>query len=184
MSHIQAKEATVKDATELNKVLKIAKDKNKGITFPNLDMNTVRIRDYADAGFAANEFQTSQLGTVIVLIDEKIMHIYIYIYIYILNSASWKSRRVVLSPLAAEVYASTAYHDYCFTLAHELNRILGRKISIYLLTDSKSIFNTITKLTNFSEKPLVMILLLSDNRANPENLKTSDIFVESLNLLN
>ena len=140
--HIHAKESTVKDATELNKVLQTAKDKIKGISFPNLDMSAVCIRGYADAGFATNEDQTSQLGMVIELMDGKNN-------VCILHYASWKSNRVVRSPLAAEVYGLTAFHDYCFTLVHELNRMLGGKIPTYLLTDSISIFDTITNLTNF-----------------------------------
>ena len=62
LSHIQVKQSNLKDATELNKALQIAKDKNKGIAFPNLDMNIVCIRGYTDAGFALNEDQKSQLG--------------------------------------------------------------------------------------------------------------------------
>ncbi len=117
--------------------------------FPKLDTGTISIRGYADAGFGSNEDLTSQLSTVIVLTDNDNNAI-------IIHYVSWKSRRVVRSPLAAEVYALSACHDYCMALAHHISTMIGKKIPVYLMTDSKSIFDTITKLSNVSEKRLTI----------------------------
>ena len=47
-------------------------------------------------------------------------------------------------------------HDYCQVLAHDLESITGRKFPVHLMTDSKSIFDTITKLSGVSEKRLMI----------------------------
>ena len=74
----------------------------------------------------------------------------------IIHCASWKIRRVVRSPLAAEVCALTDCFYFCFTLSYDISKMLGKKILIYLLTDSKLIFDTVTKLSNVSEKRLMV----------------------------
>ncbi len=71
---------------------------------------------------------------------------------YLIHYASWKSRRVIRSVLAAENYAFVACEDFCQILAHDLGKIVGRKFPILLMTDSKSVFDTITKLSSASVK--------------------------------
>ncbi len=67
-----------------------------------------------------------------------------------------KSRRAVRSILAAEVYAVSEFHGYCYTLAYELCAIHGRKILIYLITDAKLIFDKITEHSGMNEKRLMI----------------------------
>ncbi len=76
--------------------------------FPKLDIDTLQVRGYADASFANNADNTSQLGMVIVLADGKGNACLIH-YAY------WKSRRVTRSVLSAEVYALSACFDYAYT---------------------------------------------------------------------
>ncbi len=125
--------------------------KSFGILFPKLDQESTSIKGYSDAGFATNKDLTSRLGMVVVLLDK-------FENAAIMHYSSWKSRRVVRSILAAEVYALSACHDFCQILSHDLSRITGKKFEIYLRTDAKSIFDTITKLSTVSEKrPLIDI---------------------------
>eukprot|EP00171_Calliarthron_tuberculosum_P023237 IDg23237t1 len=112
-------------------------------------MNSLCIRGYADAGFASNSDMSSQLGMIILLADDNGKA-------SVIHYASWKCRRVTRSVLAAEIYALSACFDFCFTFAHDLANILGKKIPIFLFTDSKSIFDTITKLSSVSEKRLLI----------------------------
>ncbi len=121
----------------------------RGISFTRLELSTLVIRGYSEAAFANNEDSTSQLGMVIVLCDA-------HENANMLHYASWKSRRITRSILVAEVYAFSAYFDYAFTAAHDLSGMPGQTIPIHLITEPKSIFDTITKLSSVSEKRLLI----------------------------
>ncbi len=74
----------------------------------------------------------------------------------IIHYESWKSRLVNRSVLSAEVLAFSAYFDYAYTLGHDLSKIIGKRVPVLLFTDSRSIFDTITKLSTVSEKRLLI----------------------------
>ena len=120
-----------------------------GLLFRQLDMKTTTIVGYSDASFAGNSDHSSQLGMVIVLKDNKGRASFVHY-------GSWKCRRVTRSILAAEVHAFAACLDYCITLAHDLKQMLGRDLKVALMTDSKSLFDTVTKLTATLEKRLLI----------------------------
>ena len=138
LSQTCAAEANNSDAFMLNEVVEVLKTRQRGIMFPKLDLKTACIRGYAYVGFASNTDFTSQLGMIILLMDAQNTAA-------IIHYSSWKSRRVVRSPLAAEVYALSAGHDYCTALSHDLAIMLETTLPIYLMTDSKSIFDTTLK---------------------------------------
>ena len=112
-------------------------------------MKTSTIVGYSDASFAGNSDHSSQLGLVIVLKDNKERA-------SLVHYVSWKCRRVTRSILAAEVHAFAACLDCCITLAHDLKKMLGRDLKVALMTDSKSLFDTVTKLTAALEKRLLI----------------------------
>ena len=85
-------------AKSLNSAVTYAQNANLGFKFPKLSTETTTIREYSDAGFANNNELKSQLGMIILLVDK-------YHNASILHYASRKSRRVVRSILAAELYA-------------------------------------------------------------------------------
>ncbi len=116
-----------------------------GILFPKLDLSSLTTRGYSDSGFANNPDLKSQLGIVVMLVDK-------FEIAALIHYASWKTRRVVTSVLAAELFAFVASHDFCEIMSHDLNLISGIKFPIHLMTDSKSKFDTITKLSGVSEK--------------------------------
>ena len=136
-------------AKSLNSAITYAQNTSLGIKFPKLNIETTNIRGYSDAGFANNDDLKSQLGMVILLVDEN--H-----NACILHYASWKSRRLVRSILAAEFYAFVSWNGYCQIIAHDLFRIVGKRFPVHLMTDSKSIFDTVIKLSNVSEKRLTI----------------------------
>ncbi len=70
----------------------------------------------------------------------------------LIHYASWKSRRIIRPVLAVELYAFVACEGFCQILAHDLEKIKGRKFSIFLMIDSKSILDTITKHSSAYEK--------------------------------
>ena len=107
------------------------------------------MRGYSDTSFTSNKDSSSQRSMLIVLSD-KVSNTSIIHY------ATWKSRWVVRSILATEVYGLSAFHDCCQIISHDLELIIGRKLPFFLLLDSKSIFGTITKLYSFAEKWLII----------------------------
>ena len=175
----------------MNASVKKIQENEKGIIFPKLDINSVTIRGYADAGFSNNPDLKSQLAMVIVLVDK-------YDNAALIHYASWKTRRIVRSVLASELFAMVAAHDYCQIIALDLKSTTGKLFPVYLLTDSKSIFDTITKLTGVSEKRLMIDIaalrqsysrgeitnighvLTANNLADPLTKKTQSKVLEKL----
>ena len=120
---------------------------------------------------ARNRDNSYQLGIAILLEDNKHNATLIYY-------ASWKYRRITGSALAAEVYAFAAGFDYAINLAHDVSDILGRDIPVMIFTDSKCLFDTITKSSPVSEKRLLIDISALREAYNSEEL-TNVAHVES-----
>ena len=69
---------------------------------------------------------------------------------------SYKSRRVTRSVLSAEVIAFADLFDDSFAIRSQIEHALGRPIAIHLLTDSKSLFDIISKGSRTSEKRIML----------------------------
>ena len=69
---------------------------------------------------------------------------------------SYKSRRVTRSVLSAEVIAFADLFDDAFALRSQIEHALGRSIPMHLLTDSKSLFDIISKGSRTSEKRIML----------------------------
>lgn len=159
VSHANAKLAQVvaskvqsSDVYLLNSSVSLLQKHLRGLYFPELDLRSLVVRGYADAGFSTNEDNSSQLGMVGTLCNK-------FDNASILHYASWKFPRVPNSVLAAEVHTLTSCYDYSYSIAHVLSSILNRKVPIEIFTDSKSIFETVSKLTSITEKRLLIYLL-------------------------
>lgn len=75
---------------------------------------------------------------------------------HVLQYKSYKSRRVVRYPLAAETHALAYAADASILIQHELKILTSRPFPITLLTDSKSLFDVISKGSDTSEKILMV----------------------------
>ena len=75
---------------------------------------------------------------------------------HILSFSSRKCRRVVHSIMAEEVYAFTAAFDEAFIIRYDLERLYGRHIPINIFTDSKQLFDVVTKGSHPTEKRLMV----------------------------
>ena len=122
---------------------------DNSINVPKLDIDSIYIDGYADAGFANNEDLTSRLG-FIVMLKEK------HNNAAIITCGSWKCYRVETSVLAIKIYAFSHSLDFFIALSYNLSTILQRKVKAVMLTDSKSLFNTINKPSTVSEKRLLI----------------------------
>lgn len=122
---------------------------NRGILQQRLDVATLQIRIYTDGSFGDNDDQTTQLGYLILLCDK-------YNKCNIIQFTSHKSYRVVRSVLGSETIAFADGLDNGLALSHDLNSILQARLPIRLYTDSKSLFDVITKNSVISEKRLMV----------------------------
>lgn len=111
--------------------------------------SSLHLRVYTDASFVTNDDMPSKLGYVILLCDaDDNCHILAY--------SSRKYRRVVRSIMAVEFNAFSYGFNVPFMMRHDLEMIYRQKIAIMMLTDSKQIFDVITRATHTSEKSLMI----------------------------
>ena len=133
-----------------NRVVSYAMDNPVTISFPQLDLDSVKVIGYSDASFANNRDLSSQLGYVVFMVDDQ-NHAIPIVY------KSYKARRVTRSVMAAELIAFSDLFDVSYTLSQEL-RLLHptAAVPVHLFTDSKSLFDIISKGTRTSEKRLML----------------------------
>lgn len=130
---------------QYTKAVKMANDDNVKIRIPKLDRSTLRIVGYSDASFSNNRDLSSQLGYVVFLTDRTNTAVPIVF-------KSYKSKRITKSPMSSEVIAFADMFDAAVALKTEIEWILGQHIPVQLLTDSKCLFDIISKGTRTSEK--------------------------------
>lgn len=148
LSHVTEDSITESDVAFLNAAVRKAKT-TRHIKIPKLDLDSIHVVGYADGAFAGNIDLSSQLGFIILLKD-------MFNKAAIVHYGSWKCHRVTRSVIGAEIYALSHGIDYTLALANDLRIILGRKVKTLIFTDSKCIFDTITKLSTISEKRLLI----------------------------
>lgn len=153
---------------QINSTIRAVKrEPRKGIKHRKLDLNSLRLQVYSDSSFANNRDSSSQLGYLIVMADASNR-------CNILQYRSFKSRRVTRSVLGAEVYAFAEAFDAAFIMKHDLENVLGRQVPVLaMLTDSKGLFDVITKNSITSERRLMIDLLAA--RQAYSRLEISDI---------
>ena len=147
----------------LNRAVKYAINNRTPLRIKKLDPESVRIVGFSDASFAGNRDLSSQLGYIILLVDK-------HNNCVPLMFKSYKARRVTRSAMAAEVIAFSDMADAAVTLSKEVERTLGRTIALQLLTDSKCLFDVISKGSRTSERRLML-----DIASSRESFRVGDI---------
>ena len=149
LSQKRGENITEEDFKLLNATVRHLVKNERGLIYPKMDLSSLRIYGYADAAFAGNADLSSQLGMIILLCDNKHR-------CAIIHYNSWKCQRVTRSVLAAEVHAFASCFDFAFAVKHDLERMIGGEVPIVMFTDSKCLFDTITKLSKMTEKRLLI----------------------------
>ena len=116
-----------------------------------LDPESLHVRAYTDASFSTNPDHSSQLGYILLLADK-------LDNACVLHYASYKSRRVVRSVLGAETYAFADAFDFAYCAKIDLETLLDSFVSLSIFTDSKSLFDVITKCSHTQERRLMINL--------------------------
>ena len=140
------------DINDLNAVIKyVRRNPRRGLRQQKLDKTTLSVKIFSDSSFANTSTLHSQLGFVALLCDASGKA-------NVLHFTSYKSKRVVRSVMGGECYAFADGFDYGFTLRHDLQNILQRKIPLLLYTDSDSLFKVIVKNSTTTERRLMIDL--------------------------
>jgi hypothetical protein len=140
---------------------------DRGLSYPSIDITKAGLYVYVDASFANNKDLSSQIGYLIVLANEEPHNAAFKMRGSIVHWSSTKCKRVTRSVLASEIYAMTAGFDMGYSMMSTINdivRTLNKQhaelkipaIPLILLTDSYSLYETITKLGTLAEKRLMI----------------------------
>lgn len=148
----QATYPTERDVKCINKAIEHCQSTTTfGLTFVPLDKNSIVCAVFVDAGFATNADDSSQLGFIMVLMEK-------HNNISVVYSGSLKSRRIIRSVLGAERFAMVDGFDVASTIRLTVNDILGRIVPLHVYTDSRSLFDSLTKISRTAKKRLLIDL--------------------------
>ncbi|KAA8494373.1 Retrovirus-related Pol polyprotein from transposon TNT 1-94 [Porphyridium purpureum] len=122
------------------------------LRYEPLNINALQLRVFADASYASNLDHTSQIGFAIFLGDNTER-------VHYLHAQSNKCRQVAHSVLSAELLALCHAFDFAEAIQTELLRH-GLSVPIVLATDSKQVFDSVTRSTTMTEKRLLVRMLV------------------------
>jgi hypothetical protein len=117
------------------------------LQFPQLDTSSLAFHVFSDAAFATNQDFRCQIGFVVFLADRSRQHC-------VLDYRSTKAQRVTRSVLGGELIAFTEAFDRAFALKHDMEDVTGRRVPLNMYTDSKCLFDVLTKGSTTAERRL------------------------------
>jgi hypothetical protein len=104
-----------------------------GLSFVALDLSRpLRLVVFSDAGFNSNADHTSQIGYIIVLVDQTNKA-------NVIANTSKKCRRVTRSVFASELLAPMEAFDMGAALKEQLFEILGEHVALWCIVDSRTV---------------------------------------------
>lgn len=164
----QIAQPEVKDSKILNKATDLMiQTKTQKLRFVPLDLNSIFMAVFADAGFATNRDSSSQLGFIITSKDA-------HDSANIIHYGSIKSKCVTRSVLADELFAMVHGLDVSPTIRLMLNDTLDHVIPLRVYTDSRSLYDCLTRINQTAEKRLRIDLRML--RQSYERRKITEVF--------
>ncbi len=128
-----------------NTVRYLQSTRNLSLRMCKLDPESLHVSAYTDASFSTNPDRSS-------LPADKLDNACVSYYV------SYKSRRVARSVLGAETYAFVDAFDFAYCAEADLAGLLDRRVSLFIFTDSKSLFDVITKCSHTKERRFMIDL--------------------------
>jgi hypothetical protein len=149
---------------QLNKRLKWqAHNLQRGLCYLPIDLSTAQLMIFVDGSFANNADLSSQLGFIIMLVNETRDDGSFTITGNTVHWSSTKCKRVTRSVLASEVYAMVNGFDIGLAIATTLRMITEKleipAIPVILCTDSYSLYECLVKLGSTLEKRLMIDIM-------------------------
>jgi hypothetical protein len=129
------------------------KNSTRELRFVLLNQNQLKLMIFTDAAFANTLDLHSQIDYVICLTND--------VHTNLIHWSSIKCKRMIRSVLAAKLYTMINDFDVEAIIKSIIEHILKLKnsLSLVLLTDSKSLYDCLVKLSTIAEKRLMIDLI-------------------------
>jgi transposase InsO family protein len=166
----QHKEPDEKQCAKLNKRLQWQIDNlQRGLSYMPIELSTAKLMVFVDGSFANNNDLSSQLGFIIMLVNERQgsnndgNSSSFTIEGNTIHWSSTKCKRVTRSVLASEIYAMVNGVDIGLAIATTLQMITDQlelpPIPLVVCTDSYSLYECLVKLGSTLEKRLMIDIM-------------------------
>jgi hypothetical protein len=150
---------------------------DRGLDYIALDLNICKLFVFANGSFANNKNLSSQLGFLILLINEMRESSFFELVSNIVHWSSIKCKRVTRSVLASEIYGMMNGVNIGIALATILRLIIDQlrlpEIPLIICTDSYLLYECIMKLGTTQEKRLIIDVMFL--RQSYERRKITEI---------
>lgn len=124
------------------------------LTFNTLGEDSLYLKVYVNASFVTNKDYSSQIGYIVILCDKSGS-------CHILDYCSRKSRRVARSIMGGEVMSLSAGYDRDSVMKHDLIAVYIKYTPMLMLTDSKQLFDAISKGSSTEERCLLIDIVVA-----------------------
>ena len=161
----QAQQPLDKDIKALNKRLKWQIENiDRGLRYVPVDLINAKLIVFVDGSFANNRDLSSQLGFVLMLVNESTdVENTFLIRGNVIHYSSTKCKRVTRSVLASEIYGMVNGFDMGIAIATTLRMITERlgiaPVPLVICTDSYSLYECLVKLGTTKEKRLMIDIM-------------------------
>ena len=137
---------------------------DRGLRYVPIDLTDAKLMVFVDGSFANNKDLSSQLGFVLMLVNEsKDTDNTFTIRGNLIHYNSTKCKRVTRSVLASEIYGMVNGFDMGIAVATTLRMIVERlglpAIPLVICTDSYSLYECLVKLGTTKEKRLMIDIM-------------------------
>ena len=136
----------------LNKAVNDAIETLVHLKISKLGKETTRISRYSDSSFANKNELLSHLGHIVFLSDSTNAFVPF-------SCKPHKSRRATCCVISGEVIAFGDMFDMAIAPSKDLSTVLGKHTPAQLFTDSKSLFDIISKGSKTSEKRTMLVVV-------------------------